>query len=180
MNNTTAHEILERNEAFLKTTVSAFMRRCSQRNRNGVISREDLMQEVALSFLAETEKHGEEQARRQRITYIHVMYSAVIRAYPLSVPKRTSGFKNITAKQLTFSQWESMAHRISVKDFTAKTIERLSIQERLEGLSERDRKIIRWRLEGMTQREIAKRIGLTDVQMCREMKRIRDELMRAQ
>ena len=62
MDNTQAQEILERNETFLKITVSKFMRRCSQKNRTGVISREDLLQEVTLCFLSEVEKHGEETA----------------------------------------------------------------------------------------------------------------------
>ncbi len=180
MDSLQAQEIIERNEAFIKGTVSKFMRRCRQGNSNGVINRDDITQELILCFLAEVEKHGEEVARMQKYTFLHAMYSTVIQAYPLSVPNRTSGFKRITEKRFTFCQWESIANRISGKDVTAKTIERLSIHERLESLSENDRQIIRWRLDGLTQREIARRKGLTDVQMCREMKRIKAELMRVQ
>ena len=116
MDSIQAQEIIERNEAFIKGTVSKFMRRCKQGNQNGVINREDITQELTLCFLAEVEKHGEEVARMQEFTFLHAMYSTVIQAYPLSVPKRTSGFKKITGNRFTFHQWESMANKISGKD----------------------------------------------------------------
>lgn len=172
MESAIAQEVLKRNEEFLKITVSKFMSRCKQDNTNGVISREDIMQELTLCFLSEVEKHGEKVARMQKYTFLHAMYSTVIQAYPLTVPKRTSGFKKIIAN-ITLDSWEDVQDRITVDDFTAETIESLSIRERLESMSENDRQIIRWRLEGLTQREIARRKDLTDVQMCREMKRIR-------
>ena len=180
MNNTQAQEILERNEEFLRITVSRFMRRCSQSLSNGVLSRENLMQEVTICFLAEVEKYGEETARTHRLSLFHSMYQAVMTAYPLSVPKRSSGFKKITEKHLIIHEWESIAYKVRTDDFTAKTINRISIQERLEALSDSDKQIIRWRLDGLSQREIAKRKGLTDVQMCREMKRIRRQFEQRQ
>jgi len=180
MDSTQAQEILERNETFLKITVSRFMRKCSASNRNGVLSREDLLQEVTLCFLSEVEQYGEETAKTHRLSLLQSMYQAVMTAYPLSVPKRSSGFKKITSKHLQIEEWGSMADRIRVDDFTVKTLDRISIRERLEALSESDRQIIYWRLEGVTQREIGKRIGLTSVQMCREMKRIKAELTQIQ
>ena len=180
MNNTQAQEVLERNEEFLKITVSKFMSKCRQSNRTGVISREDLMQEVTVCFLSEVEQYGEETARTHRLSLFHSMYQAVMTAYPLSVPKRSSGFKKITEKRLIFHEWESMAYKVRTDDFTAKTIDRISIQERLESLNDSDRQIIRWRLDGLSKREIAKRKGLTDVQMCREMKRIRRQFEQGQ
>lgn len=173
-------ETIERNEAFLKITVSKFMSRCSQKNRTGVLNREDLMQEVTLCFLAEAERYGEETARTHGRTLFQSMYRAVMGAYPLSVPKRTSSFKQLTKAPLWLDRWEDMAGRIRTGDPSSRIIDRISIQERLEELSEGDRQIIRWRLEGLSQREIGKRIGLTDAQMCREMKRIKAEITRAQ
>lgn len=180
MNNTQAQEVLERNEEFLKITVSKFMRKCARNNKTGVISQEDLLQEVTICFLAEVEKYGEETARTHRLSLFHSMYQAVMTAYPLFVPKRSSGFKKITEKQFSFIQWECLKHQTSVNDFATRTIDRISIQERLESLSDNDKQIIRWRLEGLSQREIAKRMGLTAVQMCREMKRIKAEITTAQ
>lgn len=173
-------EIIERNETFLKITVSKFMRRCSQKNRTGVVSREDLMQEVTLCFLAEAARYGEETARTHGRTLFQSMYKAVMTAYPLSVPKRTNGFKQITEKHLKLDRWEDMGERIRIEDPSSRIIDRIAIQERLEELNEGDKQIIRWRLEGLSQREIGKRMGLSDVQMCREMKRIRAEITRAQ
>ena len=138
------------------------------------------MQEVTICFLAEVEKYGEETARTHRLSLFHSMYQAVMTAYPLSVPKRSSGFKKITEKHFSFIQWECLEYKISANDFAARTIDRISIQERLESLSENDKQIIRWRLDGLSQREIAKRKGLTDVQMCREMKRIRRQFEQRQ
>ena len=48
----------------------------------------------------------------------------------------------------------------------------------LDALNDEDKQIIRWRLGDVNQREIGKRLVLTDVQMCRRMKRIKAELMR--
>lgn len=175
-----AQEVLERNENFLKITVSNFMRKCSQRNRNGVLSREDLMQEVTLCFLSEVERYGEETARTHSRTLFNAMYMAVIRAYPLSVPKRSSGFKQITASHLWIDRWENMGERIAVDDTSNMVIDRISVHERLEVLSSSDQQIINWRLDGLSQREIARRIGLSDVQMCRTMKRIRRQLEQVQ
>ena len=177
MNAQQQQEMLERNKSFLKMTVTRFMARCSQKNRNGIVSREDLMQEVTLCFLNEAEKYGEAIARTHGRTLLHAMYTAVMGAYPLSVPKRTASFKQIKSKGIWFDRWEDMAERIRVEDTSRKAIDRISIQERLEGLSEDDRQIIHWRLEGLTQREIGKRIGLSDKQMCERMKRIRREIM---
>ncbi len=168
-----AQEVLERNETFLKITVSNFMRKCSEKNRSGVLSREDLMQEVTLCFLSEVERYGEETARTHGRTLFNSMYMAVINAYPLSVPKRTTGFKQITASHLWIDRWENMGERIAVEDTSSMVIDRISVHERLNKLNESDRQIIDWRLEGLSQREIGKRMSLTDVQMFREMKRIR-------
>lgn len=173
MDSTTAWEILQRNHKFLCYTVNSFMRRCPSRYQGGVISREDLMQEVTLCFLSEVEKYGEETARRNRLSLLQSMYQAVMTAYPLSVPKRSSGFRKITERHLWVDRWEDMAERIKIKDYSENMVERITITQQMEALSDTDKKIIHWRLEGLTQREIANRMGLTDVQMCRRMKRIK-------
>ena len=85
MDSEQAREIMERNEGFLKGAVYQFIRKCSERNRTGVVSREDLMQEVSFCFLAEVERYGEEAARAHRLTLLHAMVQAVVAAYPLSV-----------------------------------------------------------------------------------------------
>lgn len=180
MNAQQQKETIERNETFLKITVSKFMSRCSQKNRTGVLSREDLMQEVTLCFLAEAERYGEETARTHGRTLFQSMYRAVMGAYPLSVPKRTSGFKKLTKTPLWLDCWEDMGERIRTGDPSTRIIDRISLYERLEELSEGDKQIVRWRLEGLSQREIGKRMGLSDVQMFREMKRIKAEITRAQ
>lgn len=180
MNAQQQHEVIERNETFLKITVSKFMRKCSQKNRNGVVDREDLFQEVTLCFLSEVERYGEETARTHGRTLFNSMYKAVMTAYPLSVPKRTNGFKQITAKGIWLDRWEDMGERIRMEDPSSRIIDRISFHERLEELSDSDRQIIQWRLEGLSQREIGKRMGLSGVQMCREMKRIKAEITRIQ
>ena len=128
MNNSQAQEVLERNEEFLRITVSRFMRKCRQSNRNGVLSREDLMQEVTICFLSEVEKYGEEIARTHRLSLLHSMCQAVMTAYPLSVPKRVSGFKKITEKRFSFIQWECLEYKTNANDFVTQTIDHISIQ----------------------------------------------------
>ena len=177
MDSEQAREIMERNEAFLKATVYQFMRKCSERNRTGVVSREDLMQEVSFCFLAEVERYGEEAARAHKLTLFHAMYQAVMGAYPLSVPRRSGTFKTITDKHLWVEPWEAMADKIKTSDTTNRILDRLELRGWLNALSDTDKQIIRWRLEGVSQREIGQRLGLTSVQTCRRMKRIKAKLM---
>lgn len=44
-----AEKIIERNEKYLEIVVSCFMRKCRTAYRGGMVSREDLRQEVTLS-----------------------------------------------------------------------------------------------------------------------------------
>lgn len=176
MDNNTAQETIERNETFLKITVSKFMRRCGQENRSGIVSREDLLQELILCFLSEVERYGEETARTHRLSLFHSMYQAIMTAYPLSVPKRSGGFKKITENPMQIESWEDMQSIIKQADPTDDIINQIDTAAMLEELLPTDKQMIQWRMEGMTQREIGKRIGLSDKQMCMEMKRIRRQL----
>ena len=71
-----------------------------------------------------------------------------------------------------------MANRIKTGDPANRILDRLELRGRLDALSDGDKQIIRWRLEGVSQREIGQRLGSTSVQICRRMKQIKAELMR--
>ncbi len=58
-----AEKIIERNEEYLEIVVSCFMRKCRTAYRGGMVSREDLWQEITLCFLAKAEQYGEENTR---------------------------------------------------------------------------------------------------------------------
>ena len=133
------------------------------------------MQEATLCFLAEVERYGEETARTHGRTIWHSLWDAVRRAYPLHIAY--NAFHAGKRQPLRVDQLEAMSNRIAKADPTERTAERIDLRRVLEEMNEADRKIIRRRLEGDTQREIGRSIGLNDMQMCRMMKRIRRQLV---
>ena len=172
-----AEKIIERNEEYLEIVVSCFMRKCRTAYRGGMVSREDLRQEVTLCFLAEAEQYGEETARAHRLTLFRAMYDEVRRAYPVHIPHRA--FRQGTRQPLQVEPWEAMGNRIRQTDPTEKAVDRIDLQRVLEVLDETDRHIIKRRMDGDSQRDIARGMGLNDVQMCRRIKRIRRQLEQA-
>ena len=171
MDSTTAQETIQNNLPFIRYTVNQFMMRCNQSRKGGIVSREDLIQEVALSFLAEVEKHGEEEARRQKYTYLHVMYDTVRKAYPVSISY--SGYGKTKCQRVQTIPLHEVRDRLKRKEPSSGIIERLRLREVLEELSQTDNQFIYWLAEGIPQREIAQRMGVTDAAISQRKTRIR-------
>ena len=172
-----AQEIIERNTEYLRITVSLFMRKCRQEHRNGMLNREDLFQEAAICFLGEVERYGEETAKTHGRTLHHTLWEAVREAYPLKISY--DSFSKAKRQPLKVEPLHGLEHMLAKADPTEKIDTRLDFAAKLEELSEDDRQIIRWRLEGFTQAQIGKRLGVTPTQMCRRLKRIRRQLEQA-
>jgi len=159
-------EMIIRNREMLNQIVTVFMRKIPTRSRNGVLDRQDLMQEVALCFLMEARKHGEETAARNKKTLFHALYDAVRRAYPVAIPSHAfRKGKRLPLTVLSIEQVEVIIPDISPSLYS----------EMLEDAGEWERKIIHMRSKGMTQREIAQALERSEAWVSRSMKRIRNQ-----
>lgn len=168
-------EIITRNEIMLKQIVSVYMRKVSASNRGGMIDREDMMQEITLCFLQEVRKHGEEIAVKNKLTLYHALYQAAIAALPVKTAYHA--YARERRQALVVMEWDEEYRAASkVNDaFSA-----AAFRETLEGLEEQERQIIRLKLEGLTQREIGLKMGLSNAAICRRMKRIRRQFEQVQ
>ena len=134
------------------------------------------MQEIRLCFLAEVEKCGEETARAHRRTLNHSLYEAIWKAQPFK-----ESYDHFRRREYPHViPWESVRAIIGRDDVSDEIISKILFRQAITALSEADKQMLLWRLEGATQREIARRIGLNESQISRKMKRIRAEIMRVQ
>lgn len=172
--NTNEAEIIERNTPMLKMIVSVFMRKVSDSNRGGMISREDLLQEITLCFLLEVRRYGEDEAVKHKRTLYHALYVAVIEALPVKTAYAAYG--KARRQAIIVEEWNEQQH--SKAEATA--FDYMAVCEVLEGLEEQEWQIIRLKLEGLTQREIGLKMGLSDAAICRRMKRIRRQFEQVQ
>ena len=170
MKNGNEQEIIDRNRKYLAYLVSDFMRRCTSDHRGGMIGREDLTQEITLCFLLEVRQYGEDEARKHRRTLFHAMYEAARRAYPVTVSYHAFG--RLTMK---IEPWEDMAERIITPD---RVTDHIDARAALEELTAEEKQIVSLRLQGWTQREIARAFGWTDCAVSRRMARIRRQMER--
>ena len=155
----------------LTATVTTFMNKLNPHNRNGVLDAEDLRQEVTIAFIDIIRTQGEEALTHNRLTFIHVMWDAVRRAYPLSIPYYAFGNQHRQALNLaTFEEWyedPSLTH-----EEEPDTITRIMIDQ----LPEPQRTIARMKLDGMSQREIANALGVSDATMSRMFQQLKNSI----
>lgn len=174
-------ELLTRNKAFLLYLVHDFMRR-GRGYSYGVIDADDLLQEVTLCFLSEVKRYGEEEARRHKRTLFNSMYTAAIRAYPLSMPQNTSRFKKLRDRMgATFQPWEQLSEytireEYSLTDAVMTERKILSSIEKDGELSEEEKNILELKYQGMNQREIARILNTYDVAITRKIQAIKKKL----
>ena len=174
-------ELLARNKAYLLYLVHDFMQR-GRGYQSGVIDAEDLLQEVTLCFLSEVERYGEEEARKHRRTLFNSMYMAAIKAYPLTMPKRTAGFKQLRDSMgLTFQPWETIPEysrwrEYNLPDEIMTEREILSAIENDGELNEQERYILELKYKGMNQTEIAGILKTTGATISRKIQGIKRKL----
>ena len=149
-------------------TVATFMQKLNPSNRNGVLDADDLRQEVTIAFINIIRTHGEEALARNRLTYLHVMWDAVRRAYPLAMSYQAFGKHN--RKPMTVEG--CVEEETLVQDIEADTLTRIMIDQ----LPEPQRNIVRMKLDGMSQREIAHALGVSDATMTRMFQRLKNNI----
>ncbi len=152
-------------------TVSTFMHKLNPHNRNGVLDADDLRQEVTIAFINIIRTQGEEALTRNRLTYLHVMWDAVRRAYPLAMSYQAFGKQN--RKQMYTPTVEGcFEDEAFVQDIEADTLTRIMIDQ----LPEPQRTIVQMKLNGMSQREIALALGVSDATMTRMFQRLKSSI----
>lgn len=161
-------EIITRNEPMLKQIVAVFMRKVRASSRGGMIDREDMLQEVKLCFMLEVRRYGEDIAITHKRTLYHALYQAAIAAQPVKISYHA--YARIRRQEIIVEEWDEQCQ---AAQRTEEAFSIAAFRETMERLEAQEREIISLRLEGLKQREIGQRIGLSDVQVSRMMKRIR-------
>ena len=105
MNTTLEQTLINKYTPLINHTVNCFVNKLNPHNRNGVLDAEDLRQEVNIAMLSIIRAEGEEALTRNRLTFIHVMWEAVRKAYPLTIPYYAFGNQHRQALNLaTFEE----------------------------------------------------------------------------
>lgn len=164
-------EIIRRNSNYINATVATFMHKLNPYNRNGVLDADDLRQEVTIAFIGIIRTQGEEALTRNRLTYLHVMWDAVRKAYPLSMSYHA--FSTQSREAIYFPTVdECFEEKELVQEEEDDTLTRIMIDQ----LPEPQRTIVQMKLDGMSQRDIAHALGVSDATMCRMLQRLKKSI----
>lgn len=122
---------------------------------------EDMFQEASIVFLQHIRK-AEDMAELRRFPTMDIwnrLCRVVIAYQPVSFPERTSDFtqKAASTTALPFDKLVDMAESKTEDDLVAK----ITIEDFLATLPERDREILKMRANGEVNNDIASRFGLT-------------------
>ncbi len=163
--------LLNKYAPLLNATVTNFMHKLNPNNRNGVLDAEDLRQEVTIAFIDIIRTQGEEALTHNRLTYLHVMWDAVRKAYLLSTPYHAFSTRHREAIYFPTID-ECFEDEALVQEEEDDTLTQIMIDQ----LPEPQRNIIRMKLDGMSQREIAHVLGVSDATMCRMFQRLKESI----
>ena len=130
------------------------------------------MQAITLCFLQEVRKHGEKIAVKNKLTLYHALYRAAIAALPVKTAYHA--YARERRQALVVVEWDEEYRAAS------KVNDAFSAAAFRETLEEQERQIIRLKLEGLTQRAIGLKMGLSDAAICRRMKHIRRQFEQVQ
>ena len=161
-------EILTSYEPMLRNIVYNFMRRCSEQT----MSAEDLMQEARMTFLQHIRTHKPEDYKRCRLTILHALCDAVLKHYPVSIPRGVffGGDRQCqrwAAASLEEAQYIARNGGYDASDLASQ------IMWAVEQFPKEAVKLVSLKVEGYTNREAAQQLGMTDAQVSRMLKRIR-------
>ena len=161
-------EILTNYEPLLKKTVYNFIQRCNVRT----LSAEDLMQEARMAFLQHIRTHKPEEYGRCRFTILHALCDAVLRQYPVSMPRAVFFDRGKREQWVMVNlddevQYEARNGGYDAADLAAQ------IMDVVGTLPEEAMKLVKLKLERYSNREAAQKLGMTDVQVSRMLKQIR-------
>ena len=164
-------DIIRRNSDYINATVTAFMNKLNPHNRNGVLDADDLRQEVTIAFIDIIRTQGEEALAHNRLTYLHVMWDAVRKAYPLSMPYYAFGKQS--REPMSFPTLDGY---LEAEELAEDDEDNILTRIMIDQLPEPQRAIVRMKLTGMSQREIARALGVSDATMTRMFQRLKESI----
>lgn len=170
-------EIYSQYLPYIKSRVNYFLRRRTFQD-NPIVSKEDLMQEAIIWFIQTERTEGLEAALRNRLSLHRALYDAVRKAYPVSYPY--GAYRKKAA--LRFEPIEESAGIADSAPFHSGDMEeciaeRIDMERMISSLTATEQRVMNLKLRGMSQREIALALSVTESTVSHTMKRIREKTM---
>lgn len=161
-------------ERMIWEIVHKFKRRTMAQKDN----KDDLFQEAVIVFVKYLRKCESEEEIGKNIPVrdmINVMCRFNIGEQVLSYPKRTSYYRAKGTEDIVHAvDYTELDRDDRYLDMTIdQSIENMTMKSFLSSLSAKEREIARLKQAGLKNREIAKRLGITDVDITRTLKRMR-------
>lgn len=151
--------------------VHQFLRRC----KSPSVYAEDLIQEARMAFLSFIRTHKAEELYQCRLTILHALCDAVKRCYPISMPRGVfldRGKRN----SYHFSDIDELPEVMDGGN-SYESIELMNqIREISDTLSDKTHELVRLKLQGYSNREAARQLGISDAAVSRRLKQIRQRL----
>jgi len=130
------------------------------------------MQEARIAFLQHIRTHSPEEYHRCSLTILHALSDAVQRQYPLSMPRAVYLAKE--KRTPLFIVDFNKADEAFALDGSCEAVDLMNeIMEVAEKFPEEAMKLVKLKMEGYSNREAARRLGMTDAWVSRMLKRIR-------
>ena len=157
-------------EPLIRKCVNLFMARAG----TGRTSRkDDLLQEARISFLNHIRTHTPEEYGKCRLTILHDLCESVRRDYPMGISRHA--FLNKVQPLHIYSFDDITGLEDNQNAFTHSDL-KCSLAAVLKNHSAEDVLLVRMKAKGYSNREAARRLGMSDTQVTRKLKRIRMEL----
>lgn len=170
----------EQEEAIVKKytrLVWSVVHRFKKRNSSYLSNQEDLYQEAMLVLIRHIRKSESLEGYQPPIRdMINAMCIHTLGEQVVSVPKRTSDYTkriNSISKAVDYSLLDS--NEDEKRDSTEEAICSAIFHTFLSSLSDLDKQIVQMKLSGFRNTEVARRCGLSDVNVTRRLKRLRGQ-----
>ena len=160
--------------------VRALVCRFKKRNGSMLFNKDDLYQEAMLVLFESIGKRSSLEGYRPPVRdMINAMCRYTLGEQVVSVPKRTSDYSrriSTVARAVDLSLADDPAEILC--DSLDNIVSAVHIEEFISILPSQDRQILRLKLKGLKNREVARRIGISDVKVNRRLRRLRQIYIR--
>ncbi len=169
-------QLIQQYDRYIWSMVHRFGRR-KTRGNEFQNDKNDLYQECVMVFLKHIRscETMEEINKVPSFDMLHAMCQFSLRNNVVTYPKRTSNFRHImdnVARKVDYDEVDLDENQRSEPLNDALDV--ISFKDFYAALSSGEQKIVTLKLRGYSNREIAQKLGLTDVAVCRALKRMRN------
>lgn len=168
-------QLIRQYDRFIWSMVHRFNRRKSS-GHEFPNDKDDLYQECVMVFLRHIRscETMEDISKLPTRDMIHAMCQFALSDKVVTYPKRTSNFRQIidhVARKVDYEEVDLDENQR--QEPLSDALDMIAFKEFYTSLSTDDQKIIVMKLRGRKSREIAHELGITDVAVCRTLKRLR-------